>query len=120
VFDFVRQRNKLILFNMVIRVLILLFFFPFATNCAVAQRSAAFPFRQHGLDVTWDRSGSNRIAYSSKSSDGYYDIHLADPEGSNDTCLTCNSPLLPNKHISVTDWYPNGKWLLIIAEKAAG
>jgi hypothetical protein len=25
--------------------------------------------------VDWDHSGSNRIAYSAKGDDGYYDIH---------------------------------------------
>jgi hypothetical protein len=34
-------------------------------------------FRYHGLDVSWDQSGSNRIAYSAKETDGHYDIHLA-------------------------------------------
>lgn len=75
-------------------------------------------FRSHGLDVSWDQSGSNRIAYSMKESDGYYDIHFASPDGSNDTCLTCNSPLLPNKHIACPYWHPSGKWLLMAVEKA--
>ncbi len=33
-----------------------------------------------GLDVSWDQSGSNRIAYSIKEADGYYDIHPDNPE----------------------------------------
>lgn len=74
-------------------------------------------FRPHGLDVSWDQSGSNRIAYSMKESDTYYDIHFANPDGSNDVCLTCNSPLLPNKHICCPYWHPSGKWLLIVAEQ---
>jgi Tol biopolymer transport system component len=76
-------------------------------------------FRNSGLDVSWDQSGSDRIAYSSKGSDGYYDVHLANPDGSNDTCLTCNHPALPNKHICCPFWHPNGKWLLIVVEKAS-
>ena len=82
-----------------------------------AQTSHTTIFREHGLDVSWDKSGSNRIAYSAKGSDGYYDVHLANPDGSSDTCLTCNSPLLPNKHIAAPDWDPTGKWLLITVEK---
>ena len=74
-------------------------------------------FRESGLDVSWDQSGSNRIAYSCKGSDGYYDIHLSDPDGNNDTCITCNHPVLPNKHICCPFWHPDGKWLLIVAEK---
>lgn len=88
-------------------------------HCLFAQQiiTSATIFRAHGLDVAWDRSGSNRIAYSAKGSDGYYDVHLANPDGSHDTCITCNSPLLPNKHIAAPDWHPSGKWLLITVEK---
>ncbi len=46
-------------------------------------------YRAHGLDVDWDHSGSNRIAYSAKGDDGYYDIHTANPDGSSDSCVTC-------------------------------
>ena len=89
----------------------------FTGNHAGAQQSNAAIFRQHGLDVSWDRSGSNRIAYSAKGSDGYYDVHITDPAGSADTCITCNSALLPNKHIAAPDWHPSGKWLLVTVEK---
>lgn len=74
-------------------------------------------FREHGLDVSWDQSGSDRIAYSMKEADGYYDIHFANPDGSNDVCLTCNHPTLPNKHIACPYWHPSGKWLLMTVEK---
>lgn len=75
-------------------------------------------FRVSGLDVHWDQSGSDRIAYSAKGSDGYYDIHLALPDGSNDTCLTCDHALLPNRHIANMAWHPSGKWLVAVVEKA--
>jgi Tol biopolymer transport system component len=75
-------------------------------------------FREHGLDVCWDHSGSNRIAYSSKGKDKYYDIHFAMPDGSHDTCLTCDHPALPNRHICCPYWHPSGKWLLMVVEKA--
>jgi hypothetical protein len=75
-------------------------------------------FRESGLDVAWDHSGSNRIAYSTKGADGYYDIHFALPDGSQDTCLTCDHPALPNRHIALPYWHPNGNWLLTVVEKA--
>jgi Tol biopolymer transport system component len=75
-------------------------------------------FRDHGLDVSWDQSGSNRIAYSAKESDEYYDIHLANRDGSGDVCLTCSHPLLPNKHICCPYWDATGKWLIMVVEKA--
>ncbi len=75
-------------------------------------------FRAHGLDVDWDKSGSDRIAYSTKESDSYYDIHFARPDGSDDVCLTCNHPALPNKHVACPYWHPSGKWLLMVVEEA--
>jgi Tol biopolymer transport system component len=75
-------------------------------------------YRDHGLDVCWDQSGSDRIAYSAKESDSYYDIHFAKPDGSNDVCLTCNSSLLPNKHICTPYWHPSGKWIIMAVEEA--
>ncbi len=92
-------------------------FLQLGSYLAAAQQVSASIFREHGLDVAWDRSGSNRVAYSAKGSDGYYDVHLTSPDGFHDTCITCNSPLLPNKHIASPDWHPSGKWLLITVEK---
>ncbi|MFH0866675.1 MAG: hypothetical protein V1904_10790 [Bacteroidota bacterium] len=74
-------------------------------------------FRTSGLDCSWDPSGSNRIAYSIKGADKYYDIHISFPDSSNDTCITCNHTLLPNRHIANMAWYPDGKWLVMVAEK---
>ncbi len=76
-------------------------------------------FKAHGLDVDWDKSGSNRIAYSTKEADTYYDIHFALPDGSHDTCLTCGHSALPNKHIACPYWHPSGKWLLMTVEEAS-
>jgi Tol biopolymer transport system component len=77
------------------------------------------PFQSHGLDVGWDQSGSDRIAFSMKGSDGYYDIYFCNPAGSDDVCLTCDHPLLPNKHIACPYWHPSGKWLLMVVEQAS-
>ena len=74
-------------------------------------------YRAHGLDVGWDQSGSDRIAYSMKMSDGYYDIHVADPDGNHDTCWTCDHPALPNRHIACPYWHPSGKWIIMTVEK---
>ncbi|HMC97853.1 MAG TPA: hypothetical protein VKG92_09375 [Flavobacteriales bacterium] len=84
---------------------------------AAAQAEASL-WRPHGLDVSWDRSGSERIAYSMKGSDGYYDVHTADPDGGRDSCLTCAYAGLPVRHVAAPDWSPDGQWLLVTAEKA--
>ncbi len=75
-------------------------------------------FQEHGLDVSWDQSGSNLIAYSKKGADTYYDIYYSNPDGSGTVCLTCNHDSLPNKHICMPDWHPSGKWLIMAVEKA--
>ncbi len=87
-------------------------------SVAITPSTTVTSFRTHGLDVGWDQSGSNRIAYSMKETDGYYDIHFANPDGTNDVCFTCNHPALPNKHIACPYWHPSGKWLLMTVEKA--
>jgi Tol biopolymer transport system component len=74
-------------------------------------------FRASGLDVSWDHSGSNRIAYSVKGVDGYYDVRFAQPDGSNDVPFTENHLLLPTRHIACPYWHPSGEWLLLVVEK---
>jgi Tol biopolymer transport system component len=74
-------------------------------------------FRTTGLDCSWDPDGSDKIVYSMKGKDGFYDLYLSDMNGTFDTCLTANSKILPNKHICCPSWFPNGKWIVFLAEK---
>lgn len=74
-------------------------------------------FRHTGLDVSWHPADSDLVAYSVKGTDKYYDIHLASVSGKWDSCLTCNHPALPNRHIANMWWHPNGEWLIFVAEK---
>lgn len=74
-------------------------------------------FRASGLDVSWNPVNEDCIAYSSKGTDGYYDIHLTTEDGSVDRCLTCDHPALPNRHIACPYWHPSGEWLLMVVEK---
>lgn len=73
-----------------------------------SQETVITPLRNNALDCAWGPGQSNRIAYSMKGPDTYYDIYLMDPDGGNDTCITCNHPLLPNRHISNMAWHPSG------------
>ncbi|MBC7864406.1 MAG: PD40 domain-containing protein [Bacteroidia bacterium] len=75
-------------------------------------------FRKTGLGVHWDQSGSNRILYDMKGKDKYYDLYSTLPDGTQDTCITCNSKFLPNKHIANGSWHPSGKWFTAVVEKA--
>lgn len=88
------------------------------TETPIVNTTTISIFKAHGLDVDWDKSGSDRIAYSAKESDTYYDIHFVNPDGSNDICLTCNHSALPNKHIACPYFHPSGKWIIMTVEEA--
>lgn len=74
--------------------------------------------KEHGLDCSWDPTGTDRILYSMKGEDSYYDIYMTKSDGTEDTCLTCNHPALPNKHIANMAWRYDGNWMIFVAEKA--
>lgn len=73
-------------------------------------------FREHDGTVDWSPSGQ-RIAYGARNADGYYEVHLADPDGGNDVNLTANTPGLPHKHVASPAWHPSEKYLLLCVEK---
>lgn len=83
-----------------------------------AQTITIKTFRATGLGCEWDHSGSNRILYDMKGKDKYYDLYTCLPDGTRDTCITCNSTFLPNKHISNAGWHPSGKWMTAVVERA--
>jgi Tol biopolymer transport system component len=75
-------------------------------------------FRKHGLGCDFDPTGSGLVAYDIKEKDKFYDIHLAQSDGSHDVCITCDNPKLPNKHMGAAFWHPSGTYLTFVAEKA--
>ncbi|MGZ3919498.1 MAG: TolB family protein [Bacteroidia bacterium] len=90
----------------------------FLSVCLNAQITELKLFQKTGLDCSWDPSGSNLILYSKKGEDKFYDIYRSLPNGDKDTCVTCNHPLLPNKHIANMAWHPGGHWIIAVVEKA--
>lgn len=74
-------------------------------------------FLKHGLYVRWNYP-TKTIAYTKQGADGYYNIYLADEDGSNKRPLTVNHPDLPKKHAGAPGWHPSGKYLVFVAEKA--
>src|ERR1041385_1355827 len=91
-------------FQMRIVSFLLLFFIH--SLSADAQQTKITTFRESGLDCWWNPVNDSLVCYSAKGADKYYDIHLADPFGKYDTCLTCNHPSLPNRHIANASWHP--------------
>jgi Tol biopolymer transport system component len=76
-------------------------------------------FRDQGGQVHWSPRGEDRILYASRGTDGYFDVHAADPDGSHDTCVTCKTPGLPGKHVGSPAWHPSMRWIVVAAEKPA-
>jgi Tol biopolymer transport system component len=85
---------------------------------ADAEEILISPFRERGGQVHWSPKGWDRIAYAAKGADGYFDIHLANPDGSNDVCLTERVAGLPHKHMGSPAWHPSGRYIVFVAEKA--
>lgn len=68
--------------------------------------------------MAWSPDGQ-WIAYDSLGDDGYYDIHLMRPDGSEDRCLTCETsdPDLA-RYNGNPAWHPSGRYLVFQVEKA--
>ncbi|MCK4488801.1 MAG: PD40 domain-containing protein [Anaerolineales bacterium] len=72
---------------------------------------------ENGGNVDWHHK-SNKIAIGKLGDDGYFDVWLINPDGSNEKCLTCYHEDLPNKHIGNAAWHPSGEYLVIQVEKS--
>jgi Tol biopolymer transport system component len=72
--------------------------------------------RDRDRNLDWSHA-NNLITYSYLDTDGYYDVAVMNPDGSGSTCLTCDNPALPNKHMSNPTWHPSGNYLVFQVEK---
>lgn len=68
-----------------------------------------------GGRVDW--SNQNRIAFDRKGRDGFYQVWAVNPDGSGETCLTCDRPGAPAKHKGNPAWHPSGRYIVFQAEK---
>jgi Tol biopolymer transport system component len=73
-------------------------------------------FRLQGEGVEWSPDGKS-VAYDCKHKDGYYNIHLCGPDGTNDRCLTTLDNGLPHRHAGSPAWHPSGRYIAFAAEK---
>lgn len=48
----------------------------------------------------------------------FFEVHLADADGSNVTCLSCDRGDLPTRHIGNPVWSPDGEWLVMQGQKS--
>ena len=73
-------------------------------------------FRQQGEGVEWSPDGQ-WVAYDCKHQDGYYNIHVCRPDGTDDRCLTTLDNGLPHRHAGSPTWQAGGKYIAFAAEK---
>ena len=71
--------------------------------------------REEGGRLDWSSKGV--IAYDRKGQDGYFDIFTMRPGSSDDRCLTCDRPELPNRQIGQPAWHPDGVYLAFQAQR---
>ncbi|MGA9347494.1 MAG: hypothetical protein WBW48_01655 [Anaerolineae bacterium] len=73
-------------------------------------------FLENAARLDWSPQG-DWIAYDKRGADGYDDLYRIRLDGTDNECLTCNHPALPNKHVGNPTFHPDGRWLLFQAEK---
>ena len=75
------------------------------------------PIASSGGRVSWSRDGEY-VLMDRKGEDGYYDIYRIRPDGSDETCLTCDlQAVLGKGHIGQPEWHPSGKYMVFQAQK---
>ena len=71
--------------------------------------------REKGGRVDWSHS-NNLIAFDKLGPDGFYDVYTAKPDWSDERCITCDHPDLPNRNMGQPAYHPSGKYLVFQAE----
>jgi Tol biopolymer transport system component len=71
----------------------------------------------NGGRVSWSHDGK-WIYFDRLEPDGFWDVYRIHPDGSEEACLTCDAPDLPNRHQGQPEVHPDGRYLLFQAEKA--
>ncbi|MDX1285209.1 MAG: hypothetical protein R3182_09360 [Draconibacterium sp.] len=73
---------------------------------------------ENGGRVSWSPS-DDIILMDRKGDDGYYDIYMVLPDGSNEQCITCDlSGVLGKGHIGQPEWHPSGKYIVFQVQKS--
>jgi Tol biopolymer transport system component len=67
--------------------------------------------------LDWSADGQS-IFYDRLEADTFYDVWRMDADGSNQACITCGHPELPNRNQGNPVLHPNGRYLMFQAEKA--
>jgi Tol biopolymer transport system component len=71
---------------------------------------------EKGGRVDWSHA-LNVIAFDKRGEDGFYDVYIMDPDGTNEYCLTCDIEL--DHHMGNPAWHPSGEWIVFQAVNTA-
>jgi Tol biopolymer transport system component len=74
------------------------------------------PFLANALAPQWN-AATGRIAYMAKNKAGYDRVYIVKPDGTGARDLTAGIRNMPTKHQGTPYWDPNGRYLLLVAEK---
>jgi Tol biopolymer transport system component len=72
--------------------------------------------KEEGGRLDWSPR-NNLIVFDRTGDDGYFNLYTMNPDGSNETCLTCNKPGAPTRHKGNPAWHPSGDYIVFQAEK---
>ena len=72
--------------------------------------------KEYGKSLDWSH-GQNLIASARIGKDGYYDIFVMKPDGSNERSLTHAKSGIPQKHNGNPAWHPSGEYIVFTSEK---
>lgn len=72
-------------------------------------------FRERGGRVDWSWT-SDLIAYDQAGEDGFFDVYVARPDGSEERCLTCDPNLFPQANNGQPGWHPSGEYIVLQVE----
>lgn len=69
--------------------------------------------KEYGKSLDWCHT-NNLITFGKMGEDSYYDVHIMNPDGSNERCLTCTG--CPQKHNGNPAWHPSGEYIVFTAQ----
>ena len=89
---------------------------PAGPNAFASPVSGVRTIDTNGGRLDWSQS-LDLIAFDRRGADGYFDVWTMRPDGSQQACVTCNTPGLPARHVGNPTWHPSGDYIVVQAEK---
>jgi len=71
--------------------------------------------KEDGYRVDWLHN-LDLITFDKMRSDGYYDVYVMNPDGTEEQCITDN-PNIPDGHKGCPAWHPSGEYIVFTCEK---